>query len=183
MRRNRNANRTAPPPSFGRRGRDGFDDPRVEAGGASGNIDKGLHSHAGGRARAVLFRSQACAHRHHRRKAGPVRRLLSPSSLRYRTVIPRFSFELEGGGSGARPPPSLRADPDSSTTSRTRSSSTSRRPREILIRFWTTTCKATRSALRTATLRFGSEAWSQQVREVKQKRHPSSPSFTGGIGL
>ena len=155
----------------------------MEAGGASGSIDKGLHSHAGGRARAVIFRSQLVRTDITEGKPGQFGDCCSPSSLRYRTVIPRFSFELEGGGSGARPPPSLRADPDSSTTSRTRSSSTSRRPREILIKFWTTTCKATRSALRTATLRFGSEAWSQQVREVKQKRHPSSPSFTGGIGL
>ena len=50
--------RSDPPASFGRRGRDGFDDPRVEAGGASGSIDKGLHSHVGGRARSVLFRSK-----------------------------------------------------------------------------------------------------------------------------
>jgi len=70
MRRNRNANLyLTRRQALVRRGRDGFDDPRVEAGGASGSIDQGLHSHAGGRARAVLFRSQACAHRHHRRKA------------------------------------------------------------------------------------------------------------------
>jgi hypothetical protein len=35
----------------------------------AGSIDQGLHSDAGGRARPVLFRSEACAHRHHRRKA------------------------------------------------------------------------------------------------------------------